>query len=79
MDSEHTCILRHEGDAMMFSKCCALHGWKGTKGKAFQALLQPLGIQNVGAAPPCFGTVMVLGPYVGGTVSLAWQLASSLL
>lgn len=51
MDSEHTCILRHEGDAVVFSKYCALHGWKGTKVKAFQALLQPLGIQSVGAAP----------------------------
>lgn len=50
MDSKHTCILRHEGDVMMFSRYCLLllvYCGGRHRGKCFQTLLQPPEIQNV--------------------------------
>lgn len=49
MDSEHTCILRHDVDAMMFARYSTLHVYvlRG-RAKTFQALLQPLGSRTLG-------------------------------
>lgn len=66
MDSKHTCILRHEGDAMMFAGLsahayCALR----RKAEAFQALLRtPAGDPERWGCPIFFDTVMTLGPRV---------------
>jgi hypothetical protein len=64
MDSYHLCILRHEGNVMMFPRYTA------ARQRAFRGLLQPLGIQTVGGCPIFFDThhtravIMPLGPWV---------------
>lgn len=58
---------------MMFPRYCVLHR-KGTKAKAFQDFAAAAGDAERWGCPILFGTVMVLGPRVGGTVSLAMAI-----